>query len=200
MTGVALSGVLAGSSQAQVMDLIQNGGFESGDLTGWSLELPGAANASVATLYPASGNYAIVYHAGNPSTSGSILTQTFAPASGVIYRLAFDLGGYGLSVEELVHVSVRGASEVLSADAGTLPWSTYSGAYTHHEFTFIADSPSMTLQFTDITPFDDEMDGLLDNVSVTATAVPEPGATLLAVGLMLGGFASWRRSRGTQAG
>jgi hypothetical protein len=182
------------------MELIENGGFETGDITGWSLQLPGAANAGVAAIYPASGTYAMLYHGGNANSSGSILTQTFAPTAGGTYRLAFDLGGYGAPAEEVVHVSVKGGSEVLSVQAGTLPWSTYSGAYTHHEFTFIADAPLMTLEFTDITLFDDEMDGLLDNVSITATAVPEPGATLLAVGAMLGGFAFWRRSRGAQAG
>lgn len=165
----ALSLALVSTAAAQVV----NGGFETGDLSGWTFsgsnchdQVDGHAN---------SGSYG--FHVG-PIRSICTLSQSIATTVGQQYNFSFwlqnQLGGTPNSFEALF----GGVSEY-----GLTDWPAFP--YTQHVFTVTATSATTSLEFK----FQHDPDFWdLDNVDVSAVSqastAPEPSAVfLLATGL-----------------
>lgn len=179
------------SPLARAANIIVNGDFETGSLT------PSVANggpnndvivvASVGTNFfgagsaAADGNYLVAFNAGN-SPPGGTLSQTFNTLPGARYSVAFDYGTNGSP--ETIHAVVNGVGGVTDVRGSLDVTATFPpAALATRTFGFTADGSTSTLVFLDDSSNPTvSVDGVLDNVSVTA--VPEPGlaASLAAVG------------------
>ena len=165
--------LLLGATQPALSASITNGGFETGDLTGWSA----SGNVGVADSFTSSccvaseGQFFVDFNGGDTAPNGQ-LSQTITTTLGTEYLLSFDFGkgGIGLGTAQL-DVVVTGVQtlldEIVSDSSGGLP-----GQYTNLFFPFIADSVNTTLTFTDTSHGTTSFDTLLDNVSVAAVPVP----------------------------
>jgi hypothetical protein len=169
-------------------NLVENGGFEAGNFSGWTVSDTSLTLAS--TEDPHSG----LYEANLGNRSLSTLEQTITTVAGTSYTVDLWIGRLGLLAGGdafSVAVSFAGTTFV-NLSAATLPlnspYAEYSAAIT------AATSSSPLL----ITYVDQPSYILIDDVSVTApvSAVPEPaGTTLLLAGLALVGFLAAKARR-----
>jgi hypothetical protein len=188
--GALVVGICAPSGQAQALNLITNGGFETGDFTGWTADA-NSYSMYIVTSPVNSGTYAaqIAGFDFDPNT----LSQTVADTSGQSYLLSFwrfqDSGGpTGLDV-------TWNGTNVFHEVYGT----DYLGSpYT--EFTAIVfGTGSDSLIFSS---FQNPAFTYLDDVSLTATsATPLPSTwTMLIAGFLgLGFFACRGAKKNTSA-
>ena len=153
-------------------NFVYNGGFESGDFTGWILSgnpIPGVVDTSS----PHSGTYAANLFA---AASPGYMEQILSTNPGITYQLRYFLESDG-GVPNLFSAQIAGSYVFNATD---IP----RQSYTEYSFSFSAASTSTDLKFG----FRDDPGSLhLDDVSVTAT--PEPGSLyLLALPLALAVF------------
>src|SRR5271165_176730 len=163
-------------------NLIVNGGFETGDFTGWT---------AVAVSYPiyvtTSPVYAGTYSAqiAGYDYGPDTLTQVVADTAGQTYDLSFYLYFAPAGPTQLTYVQWNGAT-VFSEAAPTV------GGFWEHFMTQVVGTGSDSLEF-----FDANNPGLdyLDNVSLTA-GIPEASTWAM---MMLGfaglGFAGYRKTK-----
>ena len=168
--------LLAASSLCLAMpsaqaNLITNGGFETGDYSDW-VQAGSNALTGVIPGDSHSGTYSAIFGAVDRADP-NILTQTFATTSGQSYTLAYWLkqsfpGGMSFSASIDNWVSTLG-------DFGNEAFD-----WTEKSYSFVATSATTTLGFK---AFNGPSLWYLDDVSVDASVVPEPGTlALLALG------------------
>jgi VCBS repeat-containing protein len=144
-----------------------NGSFES-DFTGWTKT--GNIDIQNSSPYvPTNGTKLASFNSGNTAPNG-VLSQTFATTPGISYTLLFDAGtlSYNTNIQRL-QVGVVGTGSLLSQTI-TLSSIPASTKWTAQSFTFIANSASSTLSFTDISPNGTGLDLVLDNVRINGGA------------------------------
>ncbi len=181
-------------------NLVTNGGFD-GLLSDWTVS-PGpgseiatsngnAYSSCCDTSKLASQSNPFAVFGGGNVANVSVLAQTFGTFGGKDYILTFDLtalgaGSQGFLAEVFGKESLGSLSPTATA---TTPFSSYSLAFT-------ADSSWTTIAFN-VAPLgsgaDDNIDTILDNVSVSAAPEPATWATMI-LGFGLAG-ASLRRRR-----
>lgn len=198
--------LVASTSQAAVTELAINGGFETGDFTGWA-QFPGslgAAGQEVSAVNPSTGSFS--GHLTEPSPSANIIKQAnlapgaffagqavsisfdyrgTAAAGGVLFAEFFsELTGGGISAGGIL----GGAPLFPNANPDT--WTTVSFT----AFTGSDTSGGVTLQFNAACGADANCvsDYYIDNVSITAdiAAVPVPAAAWLFGSALIGLFAA----------
>ncbi len=155
-----------------------NGSFEMG-LEGWQVE----RNTFLLGIYPgyeaSDGSQLIVFNGGNSAPDGTI-SRTFNTVPGVAYRVSYDARIVAFHADpQLLRLEVTGNALLRAANhpfigssAGQIPWQTFSES-------FVADSPSTTVKFRDLSAQTISIDLLLDNVHVVAQspvqfAQPQP--------------------------
>jgi hypothetical protein len=172
--GIALAAITAFTAPAHA-NLVTNGGFETGDFSGWSdtgdatfngVQCPGADDSVYA------GNCSAYF--GPFISEGGIAQSINVGSAGLTWNLSFAFLSDGAAPSSF---SVLFGGETLLSLTNPS-----AGDYTLYQFSGTTTSDNMTLAFN----FYDEVSYLfLDDVSVTtASAVPEPATTgLLAAGL-----------------
>jgi len=152
---------------ANALNLVTNGGFETGDSSGWEVS---TSNIMVTPYWPNSGNYALEFATGS-------LSQTILTTPGVTYQLSYHLitaGGFNG-----VKTNVNGVTVMDISHDGSSPYLPFSAVFT------------ATQELTDIEFISEQQYGAhIDDIS--AAPVPEP-STLLLLGIGLIGFSYLRR-------
>jgi hypothetical protein len=169
--------------------LILNGGFETGDFTGWT-QFGNTSFDSVSSANPHSGNYAARFGA---SGSESGIYQTIPTTPGANYDLSYWLFNAG-GTPNSFHAQIDGVDI-----PGSQLTDVAAFAYTQYTFTFTAARSSTEVRFffrQDPTHWN------FDDVSVVASPAPPPappggsggdqshGQQLAAFGAQLGALAS----------
>jgi len=166
---LGLTAALIGSStsMAHAVNLVTNGGFETGDFTGYTL----SGNVDVGNTVYVTGDPSLVhsgtYAAGlGPIGSLGFLSQTLATIPAQTYELSYFLQSDGLTPNEFQ--TIVGGTTLF--DQTNIP----AQPYTQYTFDFVASSASTDLTFGSQN---DPSYFYLDDVSVTsASSVPEPSS------------------------
>lgn len=173
------------ASGAARADLVTNGGFETGDFSGWTTTFTPAPGAMyVDDQPPHDGTYGAYF-----GYDGSI-SQTLATVAGSTYKISFWLQ---------LEADANGASGpgAFSASFGSVVGTALLNPteFGYTEFDFLATatgaSTDLTFNFTQVPLFWD-----LDSVTV---ALPEPGSFALLAAAGLAGAAASRRRRSASA-
>ncbi len=131
---------------------ITNGDFETGDLSAWT------TTGQVTAL---SGNH---LRFGDADVAGPhTASQSFTTVVGQTYTLKFDYRDDSISKNQTLQITVDGATNNLAKSRN----SSISGtSYSTYNYSFVADSTTTTLTFTDASSDSVTVDGYIDNISV----------------------------------
>lgn len=202
-TAVLLCGLVCLFGLKAKADIVENGGFETGDFSDWTttgdLKYTGVTSATCPgpgslpnKCTPYDGNYAAFF---DTNTDATGISQSLATVAGDTYTLSYwlnvDASGSG----------TEGASYTFSWNGVAFYSSTnvtdVSGFNEYIQTSLLATSTSTTLQFT----INDPLDWMgLDDISVTdnnsgPADTPEPVTIALSgLGLLLAGVARKRLS------
>lgn len=204
--------VIASAASPCSASLISNGSFETGDFTGWAVTGSGGIVEDGTMLETAffggasDGNYSVQMNRLNEDPDFT-MEQTVATQSGVRYSLTFDFGRYDPfdgpnSWESEILVEVIGNGTLFSDSAvdtrqdlgGTFDPLQQSEFLTFAT-SFVANSASTTLRFTDQSTGTVNADTLVDNFKLKAIPEPSTIAVWSLLGLMGGAATLWQKRR-----
>ena len=196
IAGMASMSVLLIGNSTFAQNLIQNPGFSTGDLTGWS-----QFNAGSITVIPTGGDPGDYAWLNNSlGANGLALGQATALGSvvgaGVVVNYSFDLlgGNQANGGVDFVHIFDENASGgVISQGPGLLgPYFPSASGWTAYSwsFTTVAGSDHVYIEFDATTgAAAGSVDQVgVDNVNLSPVSVPEPAPYSVLAGL--GGLAS----------
>ena len=169
---------IALTASAAHAELVTNGNFETGNLSGFSVDPNGIGYVGVDSEAPRTGAFS-AFFAGTDPASPDTISQTLATEIGATYHISFWLQSEADANPDSMFSASFGNTLLVSLmnDPGF--------AYRNFTYDLVASSASSVLSFTGYnapTAYD------LDDVSVTrvgSAEVPEPGtAALLGLGFV----------------
>jgi hypothetical protein len=175
--------VATGTARA---DLVANGGFETGNLNGWTFT-PASTGSDflvaghVGGILPNSGNYLAAFGAGG--SSDDTIAQTVTTVPGQWYTLSFALTHNSNDNKNNFNASWNGVSVLALNNANSFGWTRYS-------YTVQATASTTTISFAgreNVAWYG------LDGVSVASVSAPLPPALLLFSPSLIGIAALRRR-------
>lgn len=187
----------AGGTGARA-NLLSNGDFATGDLTGWTatgnvaVGLESAYQGCCGAYNWTDGTYVAAWAWADLPNTG-VLSQSFATTIGTSYTLAFLYGAIANPGTQSLLVEIESGSGSFSTtvtDTNPAYVGDFTQVYDSYAYTFTAGASTTTLRFTDTSQETASIDGLLRDVSVAQSesqAVPEP-AGLGLFGLALAGL------------
>ena len=164
----------------------RNGGFEDG-MAGWKVGDRLQLVKDDPVRRASRGSSAIVFNRNDQSTAGQSVSQTFATTPGQRYGLHFDYGSVGAAADQVLQVTVAGDGVILDHTIRIVALSA-DPFYVPQVFSFVANSSSTTLTFTDKSNSYVVIDGLLDNVELAPessdlpTIITSPSSAAVALG------------------
>lgn len=183
---VAVFALIVGATGQARADLVVNGGFETGDLTGWTTTGNSGPDYVAGNIIAYSGSYGFAY--GQVGSLG-FLSQTIATQAGQTYTFEFFQNTMGGTPNEF-SASFDG-HQLLD-----LVNSPFSGIFTQYDFTVVASTASTVISFG---LRQDLSFSALDDVSVNpsgVSVVPEPSTFASACMAVLAGLGfAWRRRK-----
>lgn len=178
---------------AAAANLVLNPGFETGDFTDWTVTGDGIA---IDDAFPNTGCCDAVFSATMTDPDTGVLSQTLSTEAGKSYTLSFAvLDEAGFSGDTFT-VQFGGFSTTITGDEAAPPGNRPS-LYTAETFIIPALDiirGSTVLSFNGLNDPRLGIDWNLDDVSITASAVPEP-ATWILLALAFAGLALQGRLR-----
>ena len=186
-TAVAFAAMTTAASAATIV----NGDFEtlpaSGVPTGWTVTPGTEIGVIVASAYgPCCGvsgtpaqlaNKFVSFGAGNLANI-SKLSQIFTTVAGQSYTVKFDFGVLGNGAQTLFADILNGSSSLTSGSWTQSANNNLGTTFSTSGLTFIAGGASTQISFN-VNAATNNVDGILDNVSVSA--VPEPATWLMMI-------------------
>jgi len=209
---VAVMGITLFAGVAQAANIEINGGFETGDFTGWAQYPSGGTTQSITTTNPSAGTYAanvnIPVGAGavnNVLKQERLLDGTGLLSEGDVISYSFDVRGSAadggvLFLENFCETDDPLCGQDLTAINATADWQTFSGT-----FTLGAGVTAYTMQFAAVCGAANTCtaDYYFDNISITADVVvpevPVPAAVWLFGSGLLGLVGVARRKKALTA-
>ncbi len=144
-----------------------NGSFEGG-FNGWTISGNGGVKSSV-PYAPTHGSNLVAFNGANLTPNGS-LVQSFATTAGRRYTLTFDAGVLAYNTNsQTLQITIDGSGNLLSGAVTVFGAGNGSNRWLAQSFTFVANSPTSTLGFRDVSSSTNSLDLLLDNVAVIPT-------------------------------
>ena len=172
--GVEVLGILPAVSVTYSPGLVVNGGFETGDFTGWTTN---GVGAEIALGFGHSGDYAVIFITNGANAFGgrTSLSQTIPTTVGAGYALSFALSPDGS--QNAMSASWNGAAVFSQTYVATPNIADY---WTNFQFFVVATGPSSVLQFLFNPPGGQTtFTELLDDVSLFPAEVEPFTATPL---------------------
>ncbi|MGC2112519.1 MAG: PEP-CTERM sorting domain-containing protein [Candidatus Korobacteraceae bacterium] len=150
---------------------VQNGGFETGDFSGWTLSsdttLVGVCSTNCPGIAPYDGTYAAYF---GPVGDTATLSQTIPTTPGTPYSLDFFLANPSGGTPNYFNVTFGTAS---------FSFTNFGAAFSWQEFS-LTDTPTSSQTEISFTFQNDPAYWLLDDASVSSQGVaPEPGTFVL---------------------
>ena len=168
---VQVAAVFSAPSIGLAQNLLQNGSFETGDLSAWTV----SGEATVRDVAPAPEGTHFAQFSYLDTPNFGVLSQTVETIPGVHYRLDFWYGAidYVGHPQSLRVSALSGPQVVAQVDVGPV---SYGPVYEFEPYVleFVADGVSTTIEFRDISTQTVSADGLLDAVSLTAPCTAPP--------------------------
>ena len=163
-------------------NLITNGSFEAAtDYAGWTLVNPGTRLERPGAFYSTNGTSILSFNVG--MASGGKIEQSFPTVPGTTYRIQYDVGtlGYNTNTQTL-RTQVSGTGDLLNRTTTVTCRADFTMVWVPQSYTFVANTTSSKLTFTDISTSVNALDLFVDSVYVIAVASssPAPAVTLAA--------------------
>jgi hypothetical protein len=145
---------------------------------------------------PALANQFATFGAGNSPNAGGVLAQSFATVLGQSYLVRFDLAAFGIPGTQAMRVNiddVTNATNTATHDYLVASNSDLDAGFNSYAFAFTATGALTRLSFQDLDSVTDNIDAVVDNISVAGA--PEPVSWLLMIVGFGGLGAGLRRHR-----